>query len=488
MNHVSAGMAQALDEDRIAVPPPSLQYLNLEIEAYEKGMKRAELAGGKKAQDSSILWMEMMTRKDTFRTATGKGHESAPDVSRKEKYALSKLFLSLKGSEWNRKNGWIGMPKTNTRPELVLFEGSATLFEGVECKPLMSKCLLAGINLCARGAYGELPREVGDFETLRQLDLSLNLVNGPLTPYLGMLESLEDLNLAGNCLAGEIQEAALQSLVNLKQLNVSSNHLSGALPSDVFRGMTALRQLDLSNNALSGPLPPSLSRCTKLERLNLSCNALSGEMPLSTFSLLVQLKDVNLSQNNLSGHGFCAFAKCEQLQQLKLSENFLSGHLEPNVVAALTRLQILYLHKNKMGGFVPPEICQLTTLRRLNLSSNFFRGSLPADFGNLVKLETLLFTDNEIIAPLPRSLSALVLLRDFAVTKNYPSEQCALPRGFKKEVFQRIHVDGLDMQLNSVTFLHEDVYGPVPKNEERFELFERRLYRQRGQPSFLGKM
>jgi hypothetical protein len=141
-----------------------------------------------------------------------------------------------------------------------------------------------------------------------------------------------------------------------------------------------------------------------------------------------------------------------------------------------------------MGGHVPPEICQLTTLRRLNLSSNFFRGSLPAELGNLVKLETLMLSDNEFIAPLPRSISALVLLRDFAVFKNYPSEQCALRRGFKKEVFQRIHVDGPEMQLNSATFQHEDVYGAAPINEERFELFERRLYKQRGLPSFLGKM
>lgn len=488
MNHISSALAAAVDEDRVAPPPPPPHVLSLEIEGFELGIKVLEKQG-KKGEQTAILWMEIMTRKDQYRLATGKGHEDPVDVSRVERIALIKLFENLKGFEWNKKFGWLGLLKSVSRPEILEFDARCSHFEGVETVKLMSTAMVSGLRFPGVGAYGVLPKQIGDFESLRLIDMNWNLISGGLPREIAALSGLETLHLAGNQLSGEIDEASLSELTNLKSLDLSNNRFKGIIP-DAFKGMSGLRMLDLSNNRLSGNLPRSLASCIKLEVLKIFCNQLSGELSSAIFFPLVKLRDVNLSQNGFQGCGLDSFVSCTALERLQLQENDLTGHLNPQLLRSLPNLQILYLHKNRLGGFIPSEISMLTKLRRLNLSSNFFRGSLPEEIGLLTSLETLLIEDNEIIAPLPRSLSKLVNMREYFVVKNYPSEHMNINRGFNKEDFERVFVDGPNMELNSACFEHESMYSDTPKeiHEQRFELFERRLYKQRGLPYALGKI
>lgn len=489
MNHISEGIAKAVEEDRVNPPPPPADVLMMEVEGYERAIREKDKPGSKKAgDDTSIMWMEAMTRRDLYRSATGKGLDDLIDVSRVEKTALSKLFSALHGDEWNRKFGWVGMLKSQTRPEIPPMEACASLYHGVETTKFMSNSLVGGLKLSGLGMYGELPKQIGDFETMKNLDMRWNLISGSLPRDLGALESLETLNFSGNLLGGELDAEVFRSLPNLKFLDLSSNKFHGNIP-DAFAGMSTLRHLDLSSNMLEGAIPRSLSKCVRLEVLKLFDNLLWGELPVVVFSTLVKLKDLNVSRNKFSGNALSSLAVgCASLERLQLAENDFSGHLTPQALLGLPKLKILYLHKNRMGGVIPEEICTLTSLRRLNLSSNFFRGKLPANFGNLSSLESLLVGDNEIIGPLPRSFSALTNLRDFTVIKNYPSEHMSLSRAFRREDFHRLFVDGPAMGLDSAVWEHSDLYGDAPETTERFELFERRLYKQRGLPWGLGKI
>ncbi|KAK9275019.1 hypothetical protein L1049_022277 [Liquidambar formosana] len=85
------------------------------------------------------------------------------------------------------------------------------------------------------------------------LDLSNNLLNGPIWPEFGNLKKLHFLDL-------------------------KFNQFSGSIPSNLSR-MTSLEALDLSHNNLSGIIPPSLVNLSFLSKFSVAYNQLYGEIP-----------------------------------------------------------------------------------------------------------------------------------------------------------------------------------------------------------------
>lgn len=89
----------------------------MEIEKYERDIKRMDADKSRKKEDSSLLWMEVVTRKESYLMLTGQRYIPALIVPRfgvslsqsfshilsnniicrVEKTALLKLFLSLQG-------------------------------------------------------------------------------------------------------------------------------------------------------------------------------------------------------------------------------------------------------------------------------------------------------------------------------------------------------------------------------------------------------
>ncbi|KAI5325936.1 hypothetical protein L3X38_035010 [Prunus dulcis] len=106
------------------------------------------------------------------------------------------------------------------------------------------------------------------------IDFSSNNFSGPIPKEMGEFKSLRVLNLSRNAFTGEI-------------------------PSS-FGNMRVLKSLDLSQNKLSGHIPPQLVKLTCLASLNLSYNQLIGRIPtgnqFSTF-----LNDSFTGNKGLSG-------------------------------------------------------------------------------------------------------------------------------------------------------------------------------------------
>ena len=98
-------------------------------------------------------------------------------------------------------------------------------------------------------------------QTVQALDLSANLITGPLT-------------------------SGQNALVALRYLSFDDNKLSGTLPAGL--AVMQLKHLSLSGNALSGPLPPGFSNLTALRLLDLGSNSLTGSFP-SGMLLLPQM-------------------------------------------------------------------------------------------------------------------------------------------------------------------------------------------------------
>ena len=82
-------------------------------------------------------------------------------------------------------------------------------------------------------------------------------LSGILSPFLGNLTFLEQLDLS-NCkeLSGPIP-AQLGKLSHLTTLSLNKNKLNGSIPISIGRIRT-LNQLDLSSNTLSGTIPDSI--------------------------------------------------------------------------------------------------------------------------------------------------------------------------------------------------------------------------------------
>ena len=85
------------------------------------------------------------------------------------------------------------------------------------------------------------------------------------------------IDFSNNNFKGEIPKA-IGELQSLKGLNFSHNNLTGRMPPSL-RKLTNLEWLDLSSNKLIGEIPIQLVDLTSLAVLNLSKNYLFGQIP-----------------------------------------------------------------------------------------------------------------------------------------------------------------------------------------------------------------
>ncbi|KAJ1432184.1 Leucine-rich repeat [Sesbania bispinosa] len=125
------------------------------------------------------------------------------------------------------------------------------------------------IDLSNNMFEGEIPKVIGELNSLKGLNLSHNGINGTIPQSLSELRNLEWLDLSWNQLAGEIP-MALTNLNFLSFLNLSQNQLEGIIPTG---GQFNTFQNDsYEGNPMLCGLP-----------LSKSCNKDEGQPPHSTF-------------------------------------------------------------------------------------------------------------------------------------------------------------------------------------------------------------
>ncbi|ERN08274.1 hypothetical protein AMTR_s05536p00005200 [Amborella trichopoda] len=103
----------------------------------------------------------------------------------------------------------------------------------------------------------------------------VDFTKGNMYIYRGdPLKYMTGLDLSENKLSGPIP-------IELAMLNLSNNLLTGPITKS-FGGLLGLTTLDLSHNALSGEIPPQLTRLTHLSLFSVANNNLFGEIPDTT--------------------------------------------------------------------------------------------------------------------------------------------------------------------------------------------------------------
>ncbi|KAK4799096.1 hypothetical protein SAY86_024461 [Trapa natans] len=123
---------------------------------------------------------------------------------------------------------------------------------------------------------GLIPSIIGNIVAL---NLSWNMLEGPIPKNFGQIKGLKYLSLAGNRLNDSIP-SSLGQLESLMVLDLSLNTLSGEIPNELLN-LKNLTVLLLNNNKLSGLLPYGLTSITSLRSFNVSFNNLSGPLPLN---------------------------------------------------------------------------------------------------------------------------------------------------------------------------------------------------------------
>ncbi|XP_068147240.1 uncharacterized protein Lrt isoform X2 [Drosophila tropicalis] len=172
------------------------------------------------------------------------------------------------------------------------------------------------------GDYAQSLKSLSQCLNLRELDLTANNLNGPLSEQtLPGLRSLETLNLNRNMIKS-IQNKALANFSRLVSLSLRHNQID-VLQDHAFYGLGSLDSLDLSYNGIVAISSASLQHLSRLTVLDLTHNFLRA-LTSDLIAPLPSLRELRLAGNDISIVAHNAMDGAKELQSLLMQENPLS--------------------------------------------------------------------------------------------------------------------------------------------------------------------
>ncbi|PVH47691.1 hypothetical protein PAHAL_4G117300 [Panicum hallii] len=227
-------------------------------------------------------------------------------------------------------------------------------------------------------------------------------LGGTISPHLGNLTHLQDLDLSQNNLLGEIP-VSLGRCTELRTMNLSVNQLSGSLFPDPLGHLSKLKVFNVRHNNLTGVIPMTLSNLTALTNLSVESNYLQGQIP-SWLCNLTSLAAIDLALSGLDGQIPAELGKLTKLAFLMIQSNQLEGPVPPSIFNT-SSMEHLDLSFNQLSGSLPHDIgFQLPNLKFFGTTGNQFEGLIPASFSNVSALEYFLLRHNQYHGLIPRDI------------------------------------------------------------------------------------
>ncbi|KAH7521238.1 hypothetical protein FEM48_Zijuj07G0011900 [Ziziphus jujuba var. spinosa] len=226
---------------------------------------------------------------------------------------------------------------------------------------------------------GSIPLGIGKFSNLQYFDASRNQLNGSLPESFGQLAKLEWLDISDNSLEA----------YPLEMIDLSFNHFNGSMPTiSSVTSVEPFTAVFMGNNLLSEAIPECWNKWEDLLVIRLENNNLFGNIP-SSIGYLTNLQSLHLHNNSLYGGLPLSLQNCTSLVTVDLGENKFVGKIPQWIGTSLSGLRVLSLHSNKFHGDIPLELCNLTQLQILDLAHNNLSGSIPKCFSNLSSMNTM---------------------------------------------------------------------------------------------------
>lgn len=308
---------------------------------------------------------------------------------------------------------------------------------------------------------GVIPESIFSLSKLQVLDLSGNKKIAELSPQIGNLVNLEELNLSSNMFS--TLPSDFGNLKNLKKLNLGGDFLT-SFP-EVLLNLPLLEELNLESQKIS-ELPNNLTGLKNLKNLDLRSN----ELQILPYSIghLINLETLNLEQNKITSISE-EIKLCSQLKNLNLAFNELLDKL-PESIGDLTKLESINLCRCKLIQSLPPSSSNLSDLKILDLSWTVIP-ELPAAIFELTSLVELKLFQLPITTLTPE-IKKLVNLEylDLGLTKitELPTEigelikmtkivGCTLTKALPDSFCNLINLKELDIDF-------ENVERPLPEN------------------------
>ncbi|XP_057458688.1 receptor-like protein EIX2 [Lotus japonicus] len=282
---------------------------------------------------------------------------------------------------------------------------------------------LTYLDLSRNLLEGPIPNCWGKFQNLEYLNLAKNKLSGRIPNSFGTLRQMVSLHLNNNNLSGEIPSLAL--CTNLGILDLGDNNLQGTLPAWVGYHLHHLIVLSLRANKLEGRLPESLCNLPFLQVLDISRNNITGEIS-QCLNHIISLSNIQFPRKRISQYlplftlesiGTGSFDEKATLAWkgedreygknlglmtiIDLSSNHLTGDI-PQSITKLVALAGLNLSRNNLTGFIPKNIGQMERLESLDLSKNYLYGRMPESFSNLSFLSYMDLSFNNLSGTIPR--------------------------------------------------------------------------------------
>ncbi|XP_057448806.1 receptor kinase-like protein Xa21 isoform X2 [Lotus japonicus] len=255
-------------------------------------------------------------------------------------------------------------------------------WHGITCSPMHQR--VTELNLTGYDLHGSISPHVGNLSSLRNLNLGNNKFLGKIPQELGQLLQLQKLFLTNNSLVGEIP-SNLTRCSYLKGLDLYGNNLTGKIPVGIG-SLQKLQLLNVGKNSLTGGVPPFLGNLSSLTALSVAYNNLVGDVP-KEICRLRKLKIIVLEVNKLSGTFPSCLYNMSSLTVIAAAMNLFNGSLPPNMFHSLLNLQFFAISRNQLSGPIPTSVANASTLTVFDIFLNNFSGQVPS----LGKLKDLWF-------------------------------------------------------------------------------------------------
>ncbi|XP_058076456.1 receptor-like protein EIX1 [Magnolia sinica] len=316
---------------------------------------------------------------------------------------------------------------------------------------------LEELDLSGSQLNGNIPAALGGLSSLVELDLSWNQLNGTIPTTLGQLSNLFLLDLSNVFEVDERDDPALVELKHLQFLDLSFNAFHGAPIPDFLGSMKDLRHLNLSDAGFSGSIPHQLGNLSKLISLKLSSDYSLSAKNLWWLTSLPSLNYLDMSFVNLSmaSHDWVHVMNMSpSLVELRLLDCGLS-YISPTLPSVnFTSLRVLDLRFNDFNSTIPNWIANISSLVSLYLSRNNFHGEVPYQFSLLPNLEELWFgsTDDNLRVDWSEFLEG-----SWRKLKKLHLSFSQLPGGIPNSISNMISLEFLGLSFG------ENITGSIPR-------------------------